>query len=69
MGTKTFRGRSLEDVDEAADAWLAANPQLKNVQMHALGVRSAEGGQPAKDAGPDRARHQGRWSIVLSFED
>lgn len=62
MGTKTFRGRSLEDVDDKADSWLAANPQLKNVQMHALGMRSAQGGgRPA--------REPGRWSIILSYED
>lgn len=64
MGTKTFRGRSLEDVDDKADAWLAANPQLKNVQMHALGMRSAEGGGRAA-----AGRAPGRWSIILSYED
>ncbi len=66
MGTKTFRGQSLEDVDDKADSWLAANPQLKNVQMHALGMRTAEGGgRPVKDG----AKDSGRWSIVLSYED
>ncbi|MFC3067898.1 hypothetical protein [Phenylobacterium soli] len=63
MGTKTFHGQSLEDVDDKADAWLAEHPQLKNVQMHALGVREAANGNTPPP------REAGRWSIVLSYED
>lgn len=62
MQEKTFRAKSLEDAEAAANEWLSAHPQIKDVKRSTSIVRAANPSHPPK-------AENGTWTVTLRYNE